>query len=105
MKFINKLRNRKFDNGLSEAENRANVLYKSTPDAVSCEYCGDTVIVLRKVDCENYCPYGVEEDNGECGELPKCPSEESYYYENVCDNENAYCPMCGKNIESEDETK
>ncbi len=64
-----------------------------------CEYCSDKVMVLRRIDCEKNCPYGIEVDNGECGNLSDCPPDgEDYYYKLVCDDENNFCPMCGRRL-------
>lgn len=66
------------------------------PGRKGCEYCGDKVLILRRVDCENC----TESQDGEmCGKLKRCPDEGDYCYECVCDDEHIFCPMCGKRLE------
>lgn len=61
-----------------------------------CDRCGDKVIVLRKVDCENC----TESQGGiMCGKLKQCPDDEDFYYDCVCEDDNDFCPMCGKKLE------
>lgn len=64
-----------------------------------CEYCGDKVMVLRHISCEDCID---DQDGIMCGKLKRCPPDDNdRYYKCVVDGENNFCPMCGRKLKED----
>ena len=76
VKYISKMRNKKFNDGLEEAQNRANKLHDKKSNAVVCIYCGKWVNKKESAIVYDISKDVMEYSHEDCWELNNEVSDE-----------------------------